>query len=99
VVFNGWGEQFADLAGGEASGQILIMAATVTPAPANLAATGDPRFNVPWTDAGLPVVTIPCGLSEDGLPIRVQLVGSDNAEGQLLAAAGWCERALRGSGD
>ena len=80
--------------GGEAAGQILVMPATVTPAPANWKNMGDPRFNSSWTYAGVPVVTIPCGLSQDGLPIGLQFVGPDYSEQQLLAAAAWCESAL-----
>ncbi|HMS09366.1 MAG TPA: amidase family protein, partial [Pyrinomonadaceae bacterium] len=37
--------------------------------------------------AGLPAISIPCGLSSDGLPIGVQLVGNYWAEGDLLNAA------------
>jgi aspartyl-tRNA(Asn)/glutamyl-tRNA(Gln) amidotransferase subunit A len=80
---------------GDASGKILIMPATVTPAPASLTTTGDPRFNAPWTYAGLPVVTIPCGLTDEGLPIGLQLVGPHNDEEQILAAGASCERVLR----
>ena len=37
--------------------------------------------------AGLPAISIPCGLSSEGLPIGVQLVGNYWAEGDLLNAA------------
>ncbi|HCA57484.1 MAG TPA: Asp-tRNA(Asn)/Glu-tRNA(Gln) amidotransferase GatCAB subunit A, partial [Blastocatellia bacterium] len=37
--------------------------------------------------AGLPAISIPCGLSSEGLPIGVQLVGNYWAEGELLNAA------------
>ena len=87
----------ATFTSGDAAGKILVMPATVTPAPASLATTGDPRFNAPWTYAGLPVVTIPCGLSDEGLPIGLRLVSAHNGEEQLLAAAMWCERELGGS--
>ena len=82
---------------GETSDLILVMPATVTPAPARLDTTGDPRFNAPWTYAGLPVVTIPCGQSDEGLPIGLQLVGPCNGEEKLLAAAAWCEKVLAGA--
>jgi aspartyl-tRNA(Asn)/glutamyl-tRNA(Gln) amidotransferase subunit A len=85
----------ARFATGEALGQILVMPATVTHAPPDLDTTGDPRFNSPWTYAGLPVVTVRCGLTDDGLPVGLQLVGPQNGEEQLLAAAAWCERMLK----
>ena len=68
---------------------ILAMPTTPTPAPPRLDTTGDARFNIPWTFAGLPAVTIPCGLSADGMPIGMQLVGPRDADIELLAAAAW----------
>src|SRR4029079_1792879 len=72
----------------------LIMPATPTTAPANLDTTGNPRFNSPWSYAGLPAVTIPCALSPAGLPIGIQLVGPANRDEQLLHTAAWCEDRL-----
>ena len=42
----------------------------------------------------LPVVTVPAGRSNDGLPIGVQIVGRPNAEETVLAAAHVVEQAL-----
>ncbi len=56
-------------------------------APAGLASTGSPSMNVPWTHAGLPVVTIPAGLLE-GCPLGLQLVGRHGADEELLGLAG-----------
>ncbi len=42
----------------------------------------------------LPVVTIPAGRSNDGLPIGVQIVGRPNAEEMVLAAAAVVEQTL-----
>ena len=42
----------------------------------------------------LPVVTVPVGRSEDGLPIGVQIVGRPFAEDMVLSAAELVERAL-----
>ena len=36
---------------------------------------------------GLPAVTVPCGLSDDGLPIGVKIVGSPFAECEILETA------------
>jgi hypothetical protein len=65
-----------------------------TTAPANLDTTGDPRFNSPWSYAGLPAVTVPCALSPAGLPIGIQLVGPAHSDEQLLHTAAWCEDRL-----
>jgi amidase len=42
----------------------------------------------------LPVVTVPAGRSNDGLPIGVQIVGGPNGEEMVLAAAEVVEQAL-----
>ncbi len=73
---------------------VAIAPATNTPAPAGLDSTGDPAFQSPWTYAGLPAVTIPCGLSLDQLPCGLQLVAPEDREDLLLNVARWCERAL-----
>ena len=43
-------------------------------------------FNSPWSLAGLPVVSAPCGFV-DGLPVGLALVGRRFAEGTVLRAA------------
>lgn len=72
----------------------LIVPSIPEPAPQGLGNTGDRRFQIPWTLAGLPVVALPTGLSQEGLPLGIQLVGSPFEDGRLLAAARWCEEAL-----
>ena len=42
----------------------------------------------------LPVVTVPAGRSDDGLPIGVQIVGRPFAEEMVLSAAELVEKAL-----
>lgn len=42
--------------------------------------------------AGVPAISIPCGFSEDGLPIGLQLVGQPYREGDLLAVANCFEK-------
>jgi Asp-tRNA(Asn)/Glu-tRNA(Gln) amidotransferase A subunit family amidase len=42
----------------------------------------------------MPAIALPSGLSRDGLPLSLQLVGSAFAEARLLAAAAWCESVL-----
>jgi Asp-tRNA(Asn)/Glu-tRNA(Gln) amidotransferase A subunit family amidase len=58
------------------------------PAPAGLHATGDPNLNLPWTNAGMPAVTLPAGHAAGGLPLGVQLVGPTEEDEMLLA---WAE--------
>jgi aspartyl-tRNA(Asn)/glutamyl-tRNA(Gln) amidotransferase subunit A len=72
----------------------ILMPSTNFTAPAGLESTGDPVFNNPWSMSGNPVVGLPSGLSGQGLPMAVQLVGAAFAEGRLLALAGWCEKEL-----
>lgn len=74
---------------------VLVTPATATPAPPQLDTTGDPQFNSPWSYAGLPTVSLPCGLSREGLPIALQLIGPKLGEVPLLSAAAWCERRLK----
>jgi len=71
----------------------LIMPATLSTAPGT-ETTGDPRFNSPWSFAGLPTVSLPCSLAPDGLPCGLQLVGRWLGDFPLLDVAQWCERQL-----
>jgi Asp-tRNA(Asn)/Glu-tRNA(Gln) amidotransferase A subunit family amidase len=80
------------------SADILLTPATVTPAPRGLESTGDPAFNSPWSYTGLPTVVLPCGLSPDGLPTGIQLIGKPFGEAALLSAAAWCEGVLGWNG-
>jgi aspartyl-tRNA(Asn)/glutamyl-tRNA(Gln) amidotransferase subunit A len=62
--------------------------------------TGDPLamylndyFTVPMSLAGIPAVSLPCGLS-DGLPVGLQLAGPAFSENRILDAAHALEQAL-----
>ena len=68
----------------------LLTPAAPGPAP-DRSTTGDPRFNSPWSHAGVPTVSIPIALTAGGLPIALQLVGPAWSEAELLATAEWCE--------
>ncbi len=57
------------------------------PAPKGLASTGDWVMNLPWTHAGLPVVTLPSGLSKEGLPLGLQIIGRWMEDEKLLNLA------------
>ena len=63
--------------------RLWITPATVGTAP-DPSTTGDPAFNSPWSFSGLPTVSFPIGLAEDGMPFAIQLVGYDHREDELL---------------
>ncbi|WP_254511091.1 amidase [Anatilimnocola floriformis] len=69
----------------------LVMPSTTTPAP-DTSSTGGPEFNSPWSYLGLPTITIPCGLAENGLPCGLQFIAFTSP--QVFAMAGMCERIL-----
>jgi Asp-tRNA(Asn)/Glu-tRNA(Gln) amidotransferase A subunit family amidase len=71
----------------------LLTPATTSPAP-DAGTTGDPAFQSPWSYTGLPTISLPAGLSDDGLPLAIQLVGRSWSEGKLFSVALWCEEAL-----
>ncbi|TYC09983.1 indoleacetamide hydrolase [Actinomadura syzygii] len=52
------------------------------------------RNTDPPSNAGLPCLSIPSGLSRDGLPIGLELVGPDSSDARLLAIGEAVERAL-----
>jgi len=74
--------------------QGLITPATVSTAPDPFT-TGDPAFNSPWSFIGDPTVSFPTGLSADGLPVALQLVGNALTDLGTLRVAQWCEHAIR----
>ncbi len=71
----------------------LLTPATTSPAP-DAATTGDPAFNSPWSYTGFPTISFPAALSDDGLPLAIQLVGRPWSESELFPVALWCEEAL-----
>ena len=72
---------------------VLLTPSTPAPAP-DTGTTGDPMFQTPWTVAGVPAITLPSGLSAEGLPLGVQLASALLDETTLLTSARWCEEAL-----
>ncbi len=75
-------------------GRIALMPSTTTPAPAGLQSTGDPGFASPWSYAGCPALTLPCGLAPGRLPCGLQLIAAAGHDASLLNAAEWCENVL-----
>lgn len=82
-----------DMAAAFEGSDVLACPATIGPAPTR-ETTGDPSFNACWSYTGLPTVSFPIGLSPDGMPLSIQLVGRAHDEATLFAAARWCERGL-----
>lgn len=72
---------------------VWVSPAAPGPAPAGITTTGDPVMNRPWTDAGVPAVTVPAG-TIDGLPIGLQCATRSMGDEALLAWAGGLAAAL-----
>ena len=51
-------------------------------------------FTAPMDFSGSPRVNLPCGFTDDGLPISLQLVGRHGEEGTIMQAAHAYEPAL-----
>jgi aspartyl-tRNA(Asn)/glutamyl-tRNA(Gln) amidotransferase subunit A len=64
---------------------VLLTPTTGAPAPAGQRSTGDWRFNIPFSTSGHPAITLPCGMSKNGLPIGVQAVAAHGREDRLFA--------------
>ena len=45
-----------------------------------LESTGDPVMNLPWTQAGLPVLGLPMDEDDEGMPLGLQLTGAFGAD-------------------
>ena len=74
--------------------ELWLSPAATGPAPVGIESTGDPVMNLPWTQAGLPTVSLPAGVESNGLPMGLQVTGHWQGDESLLA---WCldlERSL-----
>jgi aspartyl-tRNA(Asn)/glutamyl-tRNA(Gln) amidotransferase subunit A len=49
------------------------------------------RFTSPINFCGFPALSMPCGKSNAGLPVNLQVVGRPGADAAVLRAARWCE--------
>ncbi len=87
----------------EAFGEVDVLLTPTAPTPAFKVGekTGDPLtmylsdvFTIPCNLAGIPGISVPCGMSPDGLPIGAQLLGPHFAEETLLCAAAAVEREI-----
>jgi Asp-tRNA(Asn)/Glu-tRNA(Gln) amidotransferase A subunit family amidase len=66
----------------------ILTPAAPGPAPVGTA-TGSPIFCSIWTLCGFPAVTLPLLVSEEGLPMGVQVVGPRGDDARLLRTARW----------
>jgi Asp-tRNA(Asn)/Glu-tRNA(Gln) amidotransferase A subunit family amidase len=73
---------------------VWLSPSAVGPAPKGLDSTGDPVMNLPWTQAGLPAVNLPCGRNADGLPLGLQLAGRWREDERLLGWAAVVEKVI-----
>jgi len=51
------------------------------------------RYTAPWNLLGLPAVCVPCGLSREGMPVAIQIVGRALDDATVLRVARAYERA------
>ncbi|MDY6826009.1 MAG: amidase [Bacillota bacterium] len=63
---------------------LWITPAAPGPAPEGLSTTGNPAMNMPWTNSGLPSISIPAGKAANGLPLGLQLVAPFMGDELLL---------------
>ncbi len=66
---------------------LLLTPSAVGEAPQGIESTGNPIFNLAWTAAYVPAVTLPAGTGPKGLPLGVQLIGHRNDDRRFLSAA------------
>jgi aspartyl-tRNA(Asn)/glutamyl-tRNA(Gln) amidotransferase subunit A len=59
-----------------------------------LETTGTPKFQAPWSCAGVPAVSIPCGLAANSMPVGLQIIGPHETDWEFLDLAAWCEEKL-----
>jgi Asp-tRNA(Asn)/Glu-tRNA(Gln) amidotransferase A subunit family amidase len=69
----------------------IIAPSAAGEAPLFGSGTGDPIFCTIWTLAGLPAVTLPMLVGNNGLPVGVQLIGATERDDRLLRTANWLQ--------
>ena len=52
----------------------------------------DPSFTAPYNFTGLPAISVPCGFTQKGLPVGMQIAGKPFAEPEILRVAHTYER-------
>ncbi len=82
------------LADAMADFDVILTPSAPGAAPHGLGATGNPMFNRLWTLMGAPCVNVP-GLSENELPLGIQIVGRFGRDRATLEAALFLEEAIK----
>jgi aspartyl-tRNA(Asn)/glutamyl-tRNA(Gln) amidotransferase subunit A len=72
----------------------LLMAVAPTPAPKGLTSTGDASLLACWSYLGFPTITVNASLSDENLPLGLQLVGAPKTDYDLMRLGAWCEDIL-----
>jgi aspartyl-tRNA(Asn)/glutamyl-tRNA(Gln) amidotransferase subunit A len=70
-----------------AQADALLFPAAPDVAPAGMK-TGDPRFIVPFTALGGPIVSVPVGTGAGGLPLGLMLIGAPGTDAKIATVAG-----------
>ena len=68
---------------------VILSLSALDTAPATRDSTGDPRPCTPWSLLGFPALQVPLFLSDDGMPMGVQVVGAPWQDGRVLRAGQW----------
>ncbi|MEU3709126.1 amidase [Streptomyces catenulae] len=87
-----------DAARRAAGADLWLTPAATGPAPFGLGSTGTSVMCLPWSNAGLPSVSLPAGYAANGLPLGLQLVGPYGSDPAVLGWAAGIEEALRADG-
>lgn len=72
----------------------LLMAVAPGQAPKGQHTTGEAILLDPWTFLGFPATSLNGGLSAEGLPLGLQLVGGPRKDYELLQTSAWAEQVL-----
>lgn len=73
----------------------LLVGPTVLGAPPRIDEVGDmvattargTRLTYPWSVAGVPAASVPCGIDSSGLPLGMQVIAAPGRDAQVLAVA------------
>ncbi len=79
----------------EAGIDLWVAPAAPGPAPEGINATGSPAMNLPWTQAGMPALTVPAGKAANNLPLGFQMIALYWQDEKLIAWAEAIAQTLR----
>jgi aspartyl-tRNA(Asn)/glutamyl-tRNA(Gln) amidotransferase subunit A len=72
-----------------------VMSVTLNGKPMHVAPAMT-RFTSPINFCGLPALSLPCGLTREGLPVSLQIVGRPGEDARVLSVGRFCERVPNG---